>query len=433
MAKKAEQAFRGKIKLQYDLNDKRTDIMNENIIYIVIDYDLTMENSIVTPIILVSMSLPSNLCDKIIKNKDKGQFYLSIKIDNVLSTSSVPEKYFARLFDYITSVATPNIMDKFNSKNKGTDLAYQNITVGLIMSDKVDYLRTPVNDVYRNIDQTTLVALAVGKKKSLIEPLKYNNTYSQILIPPLDTRYQFLQYIFEDNPFYDTEFRYFIDFDTTYLLSKSGNKITKKDNTVNIYIKEVTDGMAYSEGITKNKDTYSLYIHANDAKYDFNDDKIGFLTNEVIAYEDDTPIAKLQVNASKSTSKKKGKKKTYVRTSDGNIVKNQIDEGDTYITIMKKHIDGNMLTPEKEYNIKNYGEYKKFDGRYILIYKRIIYRGSGGSFQPACIMAFKLVSNNEPKKSKNTSTKKQTGGASKSTTASSKNTNNSQKRSEKNK
>ena len=41
-----------------------------------------------------------------------------------------------------------------------------------------------------------------------------------------------------------------------------------------------------------------------------------------------------------------------------------------FINIVKGEIDTTILTPNKEYLVRNYSSFKEYDGRYMLAYKR---------------------------------------------------------------
>ena len=65
------------------------------------------------------------------------------------------------------------------------------------------------------------------------------------------------------------------------------------------------------------------------------------------------------------------------------------------VEIMKENIDGSVFTIEKEYSISGNGEYSKFDGNFLLIYKRTFYRFNDDTCTISCNLGFKPSSDNE--------------------------------------
>ena len=51
-----------------------------------------------------------------------------------------------------------------------------------------------------------------------MEEIPYNKEFPNIIFPPLTSRNEFLKYLFSKYNFYDTDFRFFMDFDKCYLL-----------------------------------------------------------------------------------------------------------------------------------------------------------------------------------------------------------------------
>lgn len=401
--------FRGNIALEFDYKGKRTKVINEQIVYIMIDYNY-IDN--VLPIIYINFNVASKLFDDIVKYRKTAKFYLDISSDNILSQNSIPEKVLTGLFSYIPSVTTPNPTADMVDQTKTQDTSYQGLTIGLIPDEINDIVRTPFNGVYSGIDQQTLVAIALeGSKNCIIEPLEYNKKYPQVLIPPLNSKAKMLKFLFEMDPFYNTWYRYFNDFKYTYLLSQKGKSILKKKEQVIINIENAVSNNSYIEGIFKNGNTYSFYVNGMNAKYSVTDDSMGMMATEVVTVDSDMPAAFLKLK-----NKHQGtEKRIYARTKTGGVVKNVLDESTHSIEIMKENIDGNIFTPDKEYIIKNTGDSTKYDGTYLLVYKRSFYKSIGDSYVTYCTMGFKPVSSNQVKDATTTTSKSSKNSSSKDT------------------
>ena len=53
-------------------------------------------------------------------------------------------------------------------------------------------------------------------------------------------------------------------------------------------------------------------------------------------------------------------------------IKKGIENSSVVLNISKTEIDASLLTPNKEYQVKNFTSYSEYDGRYILSYKKEI-------------------------------------------------------------
>lgn len=389
----SEVTFRGTINLQFDNGGSRTKILPEQIVYILIEHDYIRN---VLPVIYVCVSVYSSMYQQIIVNKDTARMYLEISCDNVLSSTSVATTSLSGLYTYILNVVNQNPVQSLNNATAGLDSSYQTITLALFSADNVATARKSFNDIYKQIDTSTLIGIALEGTNCLVEPLENNLQFDQFIVPPQQTRYRFLKYIFDYAPFYNTYFRYFIDDDKSYLLSQKGTAFTSRDNTVSVVIDEATTMSVLSNGIQKSMNGIELTIPSTSARYTVQNDLLSNTLNTIVAYNDQTEVlSSYKLNTNSSTDGL-GDKKMYVRSMSGNTIKNSLEQSYLTIEILKNNIDGSTFTPEKQYIIRNYGDYRKYDGTFLLAYKRSFYKGKDGGFITSCNLGFNAISSNEP-------------------------------------
>lgn len=390
----ARQAYSASIDLAFDCNGQRENISSEKIIYIMIEHDY--ENKVL-PIIYLSLAVNSDLYSKIMNNKNSAKFYLNINKQNVSSSSSLSKKSICGTFNYVPSDSNPNYSESLNKDTSMSDSSYKKIMLGLISIDLTNQLRKSFNNVYNNIDTNTLISLALEGTKPVIEKIKYNKTYDRILVPPISNRLKMLEFIFGKDEFYDTNFRYFIDFEKSYLLSKSGDAIDAGDGQIQsviLDIRSVTAQEAYYEGIEVKNGAYYIYVNpaASNVTLNQGTEKVA---NEIVAVDDDTSeVKKIPLNINNTEGS--DTKQMFIRTSNAALYKNELESNTIVIEVVKQNIDGSYFTPNKAISISNYGEYSKYNGKYYMVYKRELFKPMGSQFEVSCSLGLKKVGNITP-------------------------------------
>lgn len=382
-------AYTANISLAFDYDGGRVDIESERISYIMVNSDYEAD---VLPIIYVSLAVTSDLYTNIIKYKDSAKFYLNIKTANKFSKASINKNNLSGSFSYIPSTTNPNYTE--NLDENGMD-SYKRIMLGLVSIELTNSLRKSFNFIAEDIDQNTLVAIALEGLNPIVEKLKYNNHYDTYIVPPMTSRFKFLEYIF-NHPFYDTKFRFFMDFQNTYLVSKSGNAIASDSeiNDVIVDIREVTVDEAYYDGISVKNGAYYIYVNSADSNVSVN---IGTekIANQIVAIDDEieTQILSLNINSNDDSSDKK----VFIRTKSAAIYKNDLETSSINVEFTKQNVDGSIFTPDRCFMVNNYGEYSKYNGRYLLMYKKEFYRCVGGEFILSTVVGLRKVNDIEHK------------------------------------
>lgn len=380
-------SYSATIDLFFDYNNIREIIPSENIVYVLVESNYDND---VLPIIYISLSVDSNMYTKIIKYKSLAKFYLNIKKINKNSISSISKNAISGSFSYIPSTTNPNYTEDLSNATSGD--SYKRIMLGLVSIELTNTLRKSFNNIYNNINTDSLISLALEGTNYIAEKITYNTHYNSILVPPLTSRYRLLEFIFNSDPFYDTKFRYFMDFERSYLLSKSGNSVDSGDgqlSSIIVDIRSITENEAYYDGVEVKNDAYYVYINPINSNVTL-EQGIEKVANQIVAVDEDKiEIVDLDINKTEGSDTKQ----MFIRTDNVSVYKNELETNTIIVEIVKQHIDGSIFTPNKCISINNYGEYSKYNGKYIMIYKREFYKCVAGEFVMSCNVGLRRIGN----------------------------------------
>ena len=390
----ARQSYGASIELAFNYNGDRERINPRKIVYVMIESDY--ENN-QTPIIYVSLSVDIALYGKILKYKNEATFYLSINKSNLNSRNSLNKNHIEGNFAYIPSNTNENYQKELETQEStSAQSSYKNILIGLISVELNNRLRKCFNSVYKDVDTETLLGIALNDTNYVVESPKYNTVYKQLLVPPLTSRYKFIDYIFSLDPFYDSRFRFFIDFDKTYLTSKdSVNTISSSNNIkdVIISIESLKDDAAYVDGITIKNDAYYIYENPANVNTSVNE-STEKVANKIISVDDTKGVSEYSLNINNRVDSEDIP--VFLRSENPLYEKNRLESSAINIEIIKQHIDGSIFTPDMNIHIKQFGEYAKYNGKYNILNKKEYYKAAGGGdFIVSCVATFQLINTDQ--------------------------------------
>lgn len=429
MAKDVMKVYKGSIKVTFLYKGKTKIAINDDqIVYLMIESDYN--NTHILPIIYLSVSIDNDLYNKITEDSSASKFNINIKKKNVMSKSSVQQKVISENFNYVTSSNSVNYTSILNegakkvsgnSKTASNDQSYRTLMIGLVSIKQTNTLRKNFNGIYNNIDTSTLLAIALEGTETIVETPKHNTNYESYYVSPVTTRFQMINALFKRNPFYDTQFRYFMDFDRSYLLSKDGKAVQVAKGTpqnVIIDIKDITDTDAYKEGFTEANGSYVVYINSSDVSIIENNSTEKVTTN-IVAVDDDTS-GTLSTGIDGNTSEDSDTKVTYVRGNNAKVMRNDIESNNVLVQLIKRNIDTAIFTPNRSITIRNFVGNEKFNGNYVLLSKKEVYKLDAGEFTIACTISLSRVPDNVEAETKEAKKKKSTKKSSSTTTKSTK-------------
>ena len=370
----AKEAFRYKVVLNY-VNSVNTEIRidSEQIQYIAIDKDFDNTNM---PVIAINGSIEKDILDDMIRHMNDNIVTLGIyAYDSANQNDSITEKYFHDRFIYIIDEDISKTAEIDYPNGEGQPGLYKDITIWLLQQDAVNNNRQSINGIFKNASMNSLILQSSNYLGNmLLEPIRYDNKYEQIIIPPQESISNYIAYLNNNlSVFYDTPYRFFIDFDVTYITSSSGNIIKMKNQnifTVEINIKGIVpdendeDGMIVD--IKRNK--YKIDINNAHANYSKN-----HITNKM--------VNKLTVIDSSGNVSEKvlGENQTNITTTinkivnlsnnDGNAINSlssSIETNNVILTVIKNDLDASIFTMNKEYIVTD-PYHEEYAGRYLLI------------------------------------------------------------------
>lgn len=370
-------AYKYDVQASFVLNNESTDINSNLIKYIVIESNYEL---IYMPVIYISIAANTDLFNKIINNEKSAKFYLRIDRYNEYSQNKLYKKYISGLFTYITSTSNANYTEDLSSSND-PDNTYTVINLALMNMEILNTEKQSFNGIYKDIDQGTLILKAFEGINNVICPPKYNPHYDTVMIPPLSSIHKYISHLYDLCPFYDTNYMFFIDFDRAYLLDYSGNYCPCSDGqkeTVIIEINSVLNEKAYYEGVEERENEYYLYINPayNNVYKNRQTDKI---MNQLVFIGDDGNVQKVDVNV--NTSDDSAIRQLFVRKNDefAKLYMNIMNNNAIDVEVMKENIDPSIITPNKQFIVKNSKD-SSVDGKYILKFKKEVIRNISGIF-----------------------------------------------------
>lgn len=261
--------------------ENKKEIPQNNIKTIIINKEF---DRLTMPTINMTLEMDRELADEVIKNKKTATMFLKMnKIQTSNVSNAVEETYFYDEFTYLIEEDFDKTKpfryidpDKKDQKSTEAD-KYRPIRLGLISKTCSDLARKPNNLVtYDSSMQDIVIKLLNINKPLLIEPFEYTDPVPQCVIPPKETLTKVLEYLNNIKVFYSTGYRFFMDLDVMYLVSKAGKYIPKqneKTGIVNIEVKTLdkNDSLARGISLADDNSAYNLIIEATNSNLDNSD------------------------------------------------------------------------------------------------------------------------------------------------------------------
>lgn len=368
-------------------------VFDENTIKsIILNHDFDNKNM---PIIYLQISIAPDQYNIMVQNRSNASIIFTLYKYDATSNSQIKKKYISDSFSYMMT-SDPNYNESLNtgsnqrfSENKNNveeslkATSYFNGYIALVKEESLNANKQLNNGIFRNCNLISLIHRFTKHMTMVIEPLdpQNNTTIDQIIIPPVDTVTKVLEYIDSEQLIYPTGYRYFRDFDKTYLLSNSGNAVDLHDGAYSKVFIEICDPLEVIESgnameiDTANK-AYIIKINANDTSIKV-DQSVDRSYNSIMSIDSDGQTTNVDLNVeahSDSTQKVQ-----VTRSGTETITKSKYmrESTATMLSITKSNIDSSILTPNKEYIVKNYKNNAQYNGRYILSYKKEVLARDG--------------------------------------------------------
>lgn len=392
-------SYKYTISLQY-LNIRQkvsTDIKTECIKSVIIDHNYDKN---CMPVIFINLRLDKSLVDDMIKNQNTNLMILAIsKFDNntelKLEVECLRKKCIYFLTDDVNKMDPIDYNDETEATMKGD--TFRKITIGLLVLDHVNNNKTLCEVTTKNATNYDIVKYITSHMKNLfIEPFSYNDTFEQFVLPPKDSVNKALRFLNDQRVFYSTPYRYYQDFNHTYIISSSGKEIKRTDetySTIVVNIRDIDDVGANDTGVVINRsnETYEVYVsYANTQVYD--NTLINKSKNKVrgITSSGSSDISLL------NTSSYSTDKYSLERLNNDNVhmienLEAKANSENFIVYFSKNDLDTDLFTINKRISINNIQRYQEFNGNYLLYRKREIYLREDQTFVMSSMINLKRI------------------------------------------
>lgn len=381
-----------KANIRYVLNNETIEIDPLNIKSILIDYDYSALNM---PMIFVTLNISQELLDVMIENQNAGTILFDM--NRSVGNSDVPELFTRYISDEFLYFVTEGDNDKLDE----TQTHQVTTTIGLLSLNCINNNKKSISGVV-SCNQITMLYYLLSHMPVVIEPPRSNKVIENMILPPVNSIAKMLQYLNSVNTFYTTQYRFFIDFDCTYLLSSSGKAVLKdtdKINTILFVLKNEydDDGKTIGMKIDSSKSIYEIFIDEDD--YEISDDHISEKSfSKVLAANASGEVFKKDIYTSEESVLVNTKYKSIRLMNDNNTLldnfTSSIKSSSIQFLIEREYIDSSVITPNKEYIIRGDEVYNSevYDGRYLLTRKRDVFVRDSDTFISSTMMMLSKVS-----------------------------------------
>lgn len=358
------------------------DIPRNNIVNAIIDYDY--DNRIM-PIIFLDCNISTVLLDRMIKERNESTIILNIQkyvstgndddVNRAVKQDYIKEEFIYFLNDDVNYKKDVNY-EKKNDDNKYPEQLYVKTMIGLLNLKSINNNKKVTNAIYRNVTKTDIILLNTSHMPLLLEPISNDKTYNEFIMPPVTDIYKLLKYIDDKHTLYDTPFRYFIDFDRTYLLSSSGvntQAIDENITSVLINIDNPAERESKIQGMKIENNIYILELDAAFTKY-FIDIGTDNIYNNIICVDSNGNMVEENINLLKAKGSET--KTNIVRVENiesAKLLKKKLELSSITLQIVKNNIDSSVFTINKEYNVNNFKDHIEHNGKYLLSRKQDIF------------------------------------------------------------
>jgi len=366
--------FRYTVSMRFIHDGEVFNIENNRIRSIAIDYNYKEMNM---PMIFLTAVLEDQLAERMDRNQDSGTIIFELKRANV--SSDMPNLYTNYISDKFIYFININDGGKEYSAEEDVN---RTVTIGLLSLDCVNKNKKHLNGVI-NGNLSSLMYYITGHIPVVLEPPRKNINFVNQFLPPMNSVAKSIEYINNLATFYDTPYRFFIDFDCAYLISSSGKGITKKGeeiNTVMINLRQTYNTESKQQGMTMNEARTMYQIEIDDEEdCEISDNHFSEkIYSKVTAVNASGQSFNKSIRTSEDSNV--NAKNRFIRIMNDNegILDNtvsSINSSAIQIMVQKADIDASVLTLNKEYiiNAKEVRNNDIYNGRYLLARKRELY------------------------------------------------------------
>lgn len=375
--------------ITFILDGESYHIETSKITSIIVDHDYVNNNM---PMIFINATIQTQILDLMLENQNTGKIIFTLQ--RAIANSDMPglfTDYIKDEFIYFTTDTSSEKMDEGKT--------YKQTTVGLLSLQCINKNKKLINGVV-NGNLSSLMYYVTSHMPVVIEQPRNNKELENFILPPMNSTSKMLAYINSLNVFYDTPYRFYIDFDCAYLLSSSGKAVKKdgeKISTIFLNFKEDYEMMTKTKGMYRNEEKSMLEIIIDEDDYEISDDH--FLEksySKVTAANASGKVSSKHINVSTDSNIVEKTRSIRIMNDNDGLLDNIIakaNQSTIKIMCQKEYIDSSDLTLNKEYIVKmdEIYNYEDYNGRYLLARKRDIYIRTDDQFTSSTMLILDKV------------------------------------------
>ena len=370
------------------------EIPSESILSITNNYDYDRNHM---PMIYINFNINTLLYDKMVEYADTGKIIFTFKKYNNQGYSSLLSNYIHSEFAYLieTDVDYHKSLNKLEGDLSSNTNSYKRGSIALIDLHSIDNNKGIFNGIIKDSNMISIVNKFTTHMPMVIEPFHNNEKISTLIIPPISTLTELLKFLNGEELFYDSGYRFFRDFDKTYLLSNSGKPVDDGDDVYDTILINILDTInpeskTFGIDVDKHQKSYIMNIDALDTSMNINlvQDKD---YNTIVGITDDGEVNKVSLETKSELSKERV---VFVRANtkeDLSVIAKAVDSAGVVLQITRTELDGSLFTPNKEYVVKNYSDYSEYDGRFLLSSKKEIFIQQDNEFISNTVLTFRKI------------------------------------------
>lgn len=391
--------YRYKVTAKFILDGEVYDFETYNIKSVVIDNDYDANNM---PLVYLTASIDRKVIDLMVQNQDTGKIILDIK--RCVVNSDMPdlyEDYIVNDFVYfISNDINKNDEQDFEGQNEGREDLFKITTLGLMCIEHLNNNKRVINGIITG-KLSSIMYYLVSHMKCVVEPPSTNKMMKQMILPPIYSVSKSLEYVNSLHTYYDTGYRYYMDFDCTYLISRSGKAVPKKGESITkvlITLKASYDERSKLQGMLADETNsmYQLEIDSLDCEISdtYLSDK-SYTKIKATNTSGNSNDAELSEEIIGDIINKKNKHIRIINDNDTLLdnMKAKLDTSAVQLVVQKTDIDPSVLTINKEYTVKADEVYKtdEYNGTYLVTRKRELLIREDEDFRMATMLLMKQI------------------------------------------
>lgn len=380
--------YRYKAEMTYLNLDKNVDtsLRVEFIKTIVIDHNYD-KNSM--PILFITMKLDKSLVDDMILNINKNLILLAIyKYDNLSDTKEEVEIFRDKFTYFLPDGVNANDPIDYTEENEKEHRGntFRDIVMGLISINHINR-----NKKYLELNTVNSTIYDCARyctshfDNLVIEPFIFNDVHKRIIMPGQESVRKALEFLNSYRVFYYTPFRFYQDFDYTYVISSSGMAIPKDNelySSIVVNIRDILESDANDIGLVENKTSGTYEVPVSYVNTSVYDNTIANKSRTKLKGVSSTGSIEKSLNNVADYSEDKISRVRLNNDNDNMIYNLQADTNNKNVLVYfsKADLDSTVFSINKKISVHHIDRYQQYNGNYLLYRKRECYIREDSTF-----------------------------------------------------